>query len=90
MSIRDLLNVRLWMAQMSGRLNDQSAVRTLRLDDVMLTYLVDGSMTMIKEKFFASIPNEYWRDHPEAVTPSGRVAMSAGPVSYTHLTLPTN
>jgi len=61
-----------------GRLNDQSAVRTLRLDDVTLTYLVDGAMAMVKEEFLRSIPANYWAEHPDAVTADGRVAMSAG------------
>jgi len=61
-----------------GRLRDQSAVRTLQLDDVTLTYVVDGSMGMIKEEFLQSIPPAYWEAHPDAVTADGRVAMSCG------------
>ena len=61
-----------------GRLSDQSAVRSLQLDDVTLTYVVDGSMAMIKEEFLRSIPASYWREHPDAVTADGRVAMTCG------------
>ncbi|WP_325709802.1 MBL fold metallo-hydrolase [Pseudonocardia sp.] len=61
-----------------GRLSDQSAVRTRQLDDLTLTYVVDGSMAMNKEEFLASIPASYWADHPDAVTADGRVAMSCG------------
>jgi glyoxylase-like metal-dependent hydrolase (beta-lactamase superfamily II) len=61
-----------------GRLGDQSAVRTLQLDDVTLTYVLDGSMEMIKEEFFPSVPSSYWKDHPDAVTSDGHVPMSAG------------
>jgi glyoxylase-like metal-dependent hydrolase (beta-lactamase superfamily II) len=61
-----------------GRLSDQSAVRTLQLDDVTLTYVVDGSMALIAERFLPNIPASYWEDHPEAVTADRRVAMSAG------------
>lgn len=63
---------------MLGRLSDQSAVRTLQLDDVTLTYVVDGAMAMIKEEFLLSIPASYWAEHPEEMTADGRVAMSAG------------
>jgi glyoxylase-like metal-dependent hydrolase (beta-lactamase superfamily II) len=61
-----------------GRLSDQSAVRRLRLDDVTLTYLVDGAMAMVKEEFLNGIPASYWAEHPDAVMADGRVAMSAG------------
>jgi len=63
---------------MIGRLSEQSAVRTLQLDDVTLTYLVDGAMAMVKEEFFRAIPPSYWAEHPDAVMADGRVAMSAG------------
>lgn len=61
-----------------GQVNAQSAVRRLRLDDVELTYVVDGSMTMYREQFFPAVPQSYWDDHPDELTSNGRVAMSAG------------
>ena len=61
-----------------GLLNEQSAVRRLRLGDVRLTYVVDGAMALTTTGFFPAVPGEYWRDHPEAVDADSRVVMSAG------------
>ncbi|GAA3438886.1 MBL fold metallo-hydrolase [Kutzneria kofuensis] len=61
-----------------GLLNEQSAVRRLRLGDVRLTYVVDGAMAMVAGAFFPTTPTQYWRDHPEALDAHGRVAASAG------------
>ncbi|MDN0193488.1 MBL fold metallo-hydrolase [Streptomyces sp. S.PNR 29] len=61
-----------------GALNDQSAVRTLTLGDTRLTYIVDGAMELDPEGFLPAVPAAYWRQHPEALTRSGRVAASAG------------
>ena len=67
-------------ARSVGSLGDQSAVRTLTLGDVRLTYIVDAAMELDPAGFFPAIPASYWRAHPEALTPSGRVAASAGGV----------
>jgi glyoxylase-like metal-dependent hydrolase (beta-lactamase superfamily II) len=61
-----------------GLLNDQSAVRRLRLGDARLTYVVDGAMALTASGFFPAVPGEYWREHPEAVDADGRIPMSAG------------
>ena len=62
----------------TGLLSDQSAVRVLSLDDVRLTYVVDGAMGLWPEAFFPDLPAGYWTAHPEALDARGRVAMSAG------------
>ena len=49
-----------------GVLNQPSAVRSLQLDDVRLTYAVDGVMGMIAARFFPDVPAAYWSGHPEA------------------------
>jgi glyoxylase-like metal-dependent hydrolase (beta-lactamase superfamily II) len=62
----------------TGLLADQSAVRSLTLDDVRLTYVIDGAMGLRPEAFFPDLPSEYWAAHPEALDKRGRVAMSVG------------
>jgi glyoxylase-like metal-dependent hydrolase (beta-lactamase superfamily II) len=61
-----------------GALNDQSAVRTLTVGDIRLTYVVDGAMELDPAGFLPAVPAAYWQDHPEALTRSGRIAASAG------------
>ena len=63
-----------------GALNHQSAVRTLTLDDVRLTYVVDGALELDPDGFLPAVPAAYWREHPEALTASGRIAASVGGV----------
>lgn len=63
---------------MTGSLSSQSAVRSLTLDDVRVTYAVDGAMWLARTAFFPKIPDQYWAEHPEATDAEGRVAMSAG------------
>lgn len=63
-----------------GTLGGQSAVRTLTVGDVRLTYVVDAAMELDRTGFLPAVPAAYWREHPEALTPSGRVAASAGGV----------
>lgn len=65
-------------ARETGLLSDQSAVRMLTLDDVRLTYVVDGAMGLKPEAFFPDLPAGYWAAHPEALDERGRVAMSVG------------
>jgi glyoxylase-like metal-dependent hydrolase (beta-lactamase superfamily II) len=62
----------------TGLLCEQSAVRTLSLGDVDLTYAVDGAMGLIPQVFFPDLPAGYWADHPEALTRHRQVAMSVG------------
>jgi glyoxylase-like metal-dependent hydrolase (beta-lactamase superfamily II) len=50
---------------------DQSSVRRLELDDVRLTFVVDGAMAFSPATFFPAVPAELW-------PAGGMVAMSAG------------
>jgi glyoxylase-like metal-dependent hydrolase (beta-lactamase superfamily II) len=61
-----------------GLLNQPSAVRSLELGDVRLTYAIDGVMGMIAARFFPDVPAAYWSAHPEAVDARGRVIMPVG------------
>lgn len=62
----------------TGLLCEQSAVRTMNLDEVRLTYAVDGAMGLNPHVFFPSLPARYWADHPGALNGQGQVAMSVG------------
>ena len=53
-------------------------MRSLRLDDVVATYLVDGVLTMRPTVFFPAIPSDYWSARPELFTANGTMPMSAG------------
>jgi glyoxylase-like metal-dependent hydrolase (beta-lactamase superfamily II) len=66
------------MSERLGRIADQASVRRLQLDDVRLTYVVDGAMAMAADRFFPSIPAAYWAEHPDELDQDQRVAMSAG------------
>jgi hypothetical protein len=61
-----------------GRLGDPSAVRSLQLDDVFATYVVDGVLAMRAAAFFPAIPGDYWSVRPELLTANGTMPMSAG------------
>jgi glyoxylase-like metal-dependent hydrolase (beta-lactamase superfamily II) len=61
-----------------GRPGDPAAVRSLRFDDVVATYVVDGVLTMYPAIFFPEIPGDYWSARPELCTASGDLLMSAG------------
>jgi glyoxylase-like metal-dependent hydrolase (beta-lactamase superfamily II) len=58
-----------------GRPGDPAAVRSLRMDDVVATYAVDGVLRMRPETFFPAIPSGYWSD---LSTPTGELLMSTG------------
>lgn len=64
----------------TGELGDQSAVRTLTVGDVRLTYVVDAAMELDPTGFLPAIPASYWKEHPEELASSGRIAASAGGV----------
>jgi glyoxylase-like metal-dependent hydrolase (beta-lactamase superfamily II) len=66
------------MKETVGRLADQSAVRQLRLDDVILTYVVDGAMAVSPDWFFPAIPAQYWADQPDTLNSQRQLAMSTG------------
>jgi glyoxylase-like metal-dependent hydrolase (beta-lactamase superfamily II) len=58
-----------------GRPSDPAAVRSLAFDDVTVTYVVDGVLTMRPETFFPETPRAAWA---ELCTPAGDLLMSAG------------
>ena len=66
------------MTKAIGRPGDSAAVRALRLDDVIATYLVDGVLAMRPTMFFPGIPREYWSARPELLAAGGELLMSAG------------
>lgn len=61
-----------------GLLREQSAVRTLDLDDVRLTYAVDGAMGLNPQVFFPHLTERYWAGQPGTLTGHGQIAMSVG------------
>jgi glyoxylase-like metal-dependent hydrolase (beta-lactamase superfamily II) len=62
----------------TGLLCEQSAVRTLHLDDVRLTYAVDGAMGVLPHVFFPHLTAEYWAGQPGALDGRGLIAMPVG------------
>ena len=66
------------MTKVIGRPGDSAAVRSLRLDDVTATYLVDGVLAMRPTVFFHGIPREYWSTRSELLAAGGEMLMSAG------------
>lgn len=65
-------------ASVTGLLREQSAVRTVTLDDVRLTYAVDGAMGLNPRVFFPHLPAAYWADRQEELNGHGQIAMSVG------------
>ena len=61
-----------------GRASDRAAVRSLRFDDVVVTYVVDGVLMMRPDKFFPAIPAEFWSARTDLLTTGGDIPMSAG------------
>jgi glyoxylase-like metal-dependent hydrolase (beta-lactamase superfamily II) len=61
-----------------GRPGDPSAVRSLQLDDVVATYVVDGVVLIRPRAFFPAIPPDYWAARPELLTTDGIMPMSTG------------
>jgi glyoxylase-like metal-dependent hydrolase (beta-lactamase superfamily II) len=66
------------MMRVIGGPGDPAAVRSLPLDDVIATYVVDGVLAMRPTAFFPGIPRDYWSTRPELLTPRGEMLMSAG------------
>jgi glyoxylase-like metal-dependent hydrolase (beta-lactamase superfamily II) len=62
----------------TGILGAQSSVRQLVLEEVTLTYVVDGAMAVDPVNFFPSIPPAYWETDSEMLDSDGWVAMSTG------------
>ena len=58
-----------------GQPSDPAAVRSLTFDDVVVTYVVDGVLTMRPETFFPATPRQGWN---HLCTPAGELVMSAG------------
>jgi glyoxylase-like metal-dependent hydrolase (beta-lactamase superfamily II) len=61
-----------------GRLGDPSAVRSIEIDDVVATYVVDGILEMRPDAFFPDVPVSYWSARPERCNPAGNMSLSAG------------
>lgn len=61
-----------------GSLNAPSSVRRWRMDDVTLTYVVDGVMSMVPSVFLPDIPADHWTDHPGELADDRHVVMSTG------------
>ena len=61
-----------------GRPGDPSAVRSVRLGDVVATYVVDGVIMIRPRAFFPDIPADEWAAWPEVFSASGEMPMSAG------------
>ncbi len=62
----------------TGLLGEQSAVRTMTLDDVRLTYAVDGAMGVHPHVFFPFLPAGYWEGRPGTLNRQGQIVMSVG------------
>jgi glyoxylase-like metal-dependent hydrolase (beta-lactamase superfamily II) len=58
-----------------GRPGDPAAVRSVTLDDVVVTYVVDGVVTTQPQAFFPGTPPEAWED---LCNPTGDLLMSVG------------
>jgi glyoxylase-like metal-dependent hydrolase (beta-lactamase superfamily II) len=58
-----------------GRPGDPAAVRSLTLDDVVVTYVVDGVVTTRPQTFFPGTPSSAWQD---LCNPGGDLLMSVG------------
>jgi glyoxylase-like metal-dependent hydrolase (beta-lactamase superfamily II) len=50
----------------------------MTLDDVRVTYAVDGAMGLHPHVFFPFLSAEYWAGQPGALTRQGQIAMSVG------------
>ena len=61
-----------------GRPGDPSAVRSVRLGDVVAAYVVDGVIMIRPRAFFPDIPADEWAAWPEVFSASGEMPMSAG------------
>jgi hypothetical protein len=55
----------------TGLLAEYSAVRSLELGDVRLTYVVDAAVGLIPARFFPDVPAEYWSSRPEVLDVRG-------------------
>lgn len=58
-----------------GRPGDPAAVRSLTIDDVVVTYVVDGVVTTRPQTFFPGTPPEAWEG---LCNPAGDLLMSVG------------
>lgn len=65
------------MTETIGLLRDQSAIRRLELDDVVFSYVVDGTMGASPAVVFPVIPQQFWADNA-TLDDNHLVAMSTG------------
>jgi glyoxylase-like metal-dependent hydrolase (beta-lactamase superfamily II) len=61
-----------------GRVRDRAAVRTLQWGDVVLTYVVDGVVTLRASGFFPEVTAEQWQSWPDLFDDYDTMLMSAG------------
>jgi hypothetical protein len=61
-----------------GRVRDRAAVRTLRWGDVVLTYVVDGVVTLRASGFFPEVTAKQWQPWADLFDDYDTMLMSAG------------
>ena len=61
-----------------GRVRDRAAVRTLQWGDVVLTYVVDGVVTLRVSRFFPEVTAKQWQPWADLFDDYDTMLMSAG------------
>jgi hypothetical protein len=61
-----------------GRVSDRAAVRSLQLGDVVMTYVVDGVVTLRASGFFPDVAAEQWRPWADLFDDHDTMLASAG------------
>jgi glyoxylase-like metal-dependent hydrolase (beta-lactamase superfamily II) len=62
----------------TGRARDRAAVRSLQWSDVVMTYVVDGVVTLRASGFFPDVTAEQWQSWPDLFADHDTMLMSAG------------
>jgi hypothetical protein len=60
------------------RIERPSAVRSLRIDDVVATYVVDGVLVVRPAELLPKVPTEHWSDNEGLLDAHARMVMSVG------------
>ena len=66
-----------WKPPTAG-LNDPAAVRSLRIDDVVATYVVDGVLVVRPAELLPKVPAEHWSGNEGLLDGHARMVMSVG------------
>ena len=66
-----------WKQPTAG-LNQPAAVRSLRIDDVVATYVVDGVLVVPPAELLPKVPTEHWSDGKGLLDAHARMVMSVG------------